>query len=202
MLSTVEARWFLAGRLAEEAQQWFERTGPVTKAIPRTDIYLCLPGMTSIGIKLREAKFEVKRRDVDFGLVPLGSRVTGRLGLWRKWSFTVAGTERTEAPDDGWISVEKRRRLRKYAIDEIAGLTAVDPDSFPERGCSIELTEIRVRDVEWWSVGFEAFGQDEARLRSTLEVIASTCLESQDHPALHAENSLDYPEWLAGLAHI
>jgi hypothetical protein len=202
MLPTVEARWFMAGRPAEEVQRWFERRGPVTNAQPRTDSYLCLPGMTSIGVKLREGKLEVKRRDIDFGLAPLGSRATGRLGLWRKWSFTVAGTDRTEAPDDDWISIEKKRRLRKYAISGITGLTAVDPDSFPERGCSVELTEMNVRDVEWWSVGFEAFGPDEAHLRGTLELVATTCLDSQDHPALHAENSFDYPEWLAGLAHI
>jgi hypothetical protein len=202
MLATVEARWFMAGSPAEEVRRWFERRGSVTKAKPRIDSYLYQPGITSIGIKLREGRVEVKRRDIDFGLVPLGFRVTGRLGLWRKWSFTVVGTERTEAADDGWVSVEKERRLRKYAINDINGLTAVDPDSFPERGCSVELVELNVRDVEWWSVGFESFGPDEALLRSTLEMVATTCLESQDHPALHAENSFDYPEWLAALAHI
>ena len=176
MLPTVEARWFMTGRPTEEARRWFERRGPVTKIKPRTDSYLCLPGMTSIGIKLREGKFEVKRRDIDFGLAPLGSRVTGRLGLWRKWSFTVAGTERTDAPDDGWISIKKERRVRKYAINDITGLTAVHPESFPERGCSVELTELKARDVEWWSVGFEAFGPDEAHLRDTLELVASSCL--------------------------
>jgi hypothetical protein len=197
MPATVEARWFMAGRPAREVQRWFERSGPVTSAKPRTDSYLCLPGMTSIGIKLREGKFEVKRRDIDFGLVPLGSRVTGRVGLWRKWSFAVVGTERTEAPGDGWISIEKKRRLRKYTINDITGLTAVDPDSFPERGCSVELTQMKVRDVEWWSVGFEAFGPDEARLRGTLEMAASTCLDFQDHPTLQTEDAFDYPEWLA-----
>jgi hypothetical protein len=202
MLPTVEARWFMVGRVPEEAQWWFERSGPVTNAQPRTDSYLRLPGVTSIGIKLREGRFEVKRREIDFGLALLGSRVTGRLGLWRKWSFTVSVTDPTEVPDDGWINIAKERRLRKYAIDDVTGLTAVDPDSFPERGCSVELTEMNVRDVEWWSVGFEAFGPDEARLRSTLELVATTCLDSQDHPALHAENSFDYPEWLADLTHI
>jgi hypothetical protein len=114
--------------------------------------------MTSVGIKLREGKLEVKRRDIDFGFAPLGSRVTGRLALWRKWSFTVAGSDRTGAPDDDWISIEKKRRLRKYAINGITGLTAADPDTFPEHGCSVELTEMKVRNVEWWSVGLEAFG--------------------------------------------
>jgi hypothetical protein len=103
------------------------------------------------------------------------------------------------SPDDGWISIKKERRLRKYAINDITGLTAVDPDSFPERGCSVELTELKVRDVEWWSEGFEAFGPDEAHLRDTLELLASSCLDFQDHPALHAENAVDYREWLAGL---
>jgi hypothetical protein len=192
----------MAGRPAEEVQRWFERRGPVINAEPRTDRYLCLPGTTSIGIKLREGKFEVKRRDIDFGFAPLGSGVIGRLALWRKWSFTVSGADRMEAPDDDWISIEKKRRLRKYAINGISGSAAVDPDTFPECGCSVELTRMKVRDVEWWSVGFEAFGPDEGQLRHTLELVATTCFDSGDHPALHGENSFDYPEWLAGLAHI
>src|ERR1700733_11784409 len=110
MLPSVEVRWFISGSLPEKLRTWFEQ-GILVAADrkKRTDHYLCLPGMTSIGVKLREGKFEVKRRDADLGLATIGSRAIGRLGLWRKWSFTIADEAAEKAPDNHWCSIEKTR---------------------------------------------------------------------------------------------
>lgn len=170
MLPSVEARWFIAGSLPEKLRICFEQgmlVGADRKV--RTDHYLFLPGTASIGVKLREGKFEVKRRDADFGIAPIGSGATGRLGLWRKWSFTIADKGSEKAPDGDWFSIEKKRLLRKYILEN-GGFRSVDPgEVFTEFGCTVELTTLKVRGVDWWSFGFEAFGPDENRLRETLE---------------------------------
>lgn len=159
MLPSVEARWFISGPLPEKLRTWFEQGMLVAAERKiRTDRYLSLPGVASIGVKLREGKFEVKRRDADFGLTPIGSRAIGRLGLWRKWSFTIADKGGEEGPDTHWLSIEKTRLLRKYILENGA-VTSVDPAKiFSEFGCTVELTTLKVRDVDWWSFGFEAFG--------------------------------------------
>ena len=202
MLPSVEARWFISGSLPEKLRTWFEQ-GMLVAADRkiRTDHYLFLPGMASIGVKLREGKFEVKRRDADLGLAPIGSRAIGRLGLWRKWSFTIADRGGEKAPDNHWCSIEKTRLLRKYILDENGGFTSVDPaKTFSAFGCTVELTTLKVLDADWWSFGFEAFGPDENRLRETLEQVAVSCFDDLDHPDLSAENSFDYPEWIASMS--
>jgi hypothetical protein len=156
--------------------------------------------MASISVKLREDKFEVKRREADFGIAPIGSVGTGRLGFWRKWSFTVADKSGEKAPDGYWISIEKKRLLRKYILRD-SGFVSVDPAKiFSADGCTVELTTLKVRDVAWWSFGLEAFGPEESRLRNTLEQVATRCLSDLNHSGLNRENSFDYPEWIASLS--
>jgi hypothetical protein len=199
MLPSVEARWFIRGEAPKEALDWIQRweLGP-SEPEKREDHYLRFPDIASIGVKLREGKFEVKRRDLDLGLVALGSRVTGRLSLWRKWGFKIVDDGSNKAPDGHWITTEKKRFLRKYSKEQ-SGLLPVDPKSFPARGCTVELTALRVRGAEWWSVGFEAFGPDESELRNTLTLAAEKCFNTGIYPALDRKDSFDYPEWLASL---
>lgn len=200
MLPSVEARWFIRGTAPKEALEWINRweLAPATSE-DREDHYLRLPDTVSIGVKLREGKFEVKRRDIDLGVITFGPRVTGRLALWRKWSFKVADDGGNRAPDGHWVTVGKERFLRKYS-KETSGLIAVSPKGFPARGCTVELTHLHVRGTEWWSVGFEAFSPDEGELRDTLTLAAEKCFQSEDHPTLDAEDSFDYPEWLASMS--
>jgi hypothetical protein len=199
MLPSVEARWFMRGAVPIESLGWIRRWefaggGPEE----REDHYLALPDITSIGVKLRDGKFEVKRRDIDLGLFPLSSRVIGRLALWRKWSFKVVDDDSIEVPDGYWMTVQKKRFLRKYS-SECSDFRPVDPKSFPTCGCTVELTELKARGAEWWSVGFEAFGPDEDQLRHTLTLVAAKCLVTQNCPSLSGEDSFDYPEWLLSL---
>ena len=199
MLPSVEARWFMRGTVPKEALDWIQRWECAGSAPEeRDDHYLCLPGATSLGVKLRDGRFEVKRRDIDMGLVPLGDRVAGRLALWRKWSFKLEGDSGKKAPDGYWITIEKERYLRKYEIVNDS-LKAVEPNKFPVRGCTVELTQLQVRGTTWWSLGFEAFGPHDDELRSTLTLVAEKCFTRGDHPTLDSESSFDYPEWLVSL---
>jgi hypothetical protein len=190
----------MQGAVPVEALDWIKRWDlPPTTPDEREDHYLRLLETAAIGVKLREGRFEVKRRDIDLGLAPLGSRVTGRLALWRKWSFKVADGGGIKAPDSDWVTVGKKRYLCKYS-KSISGLIPVDPKSFPERGCTLELTPLQVKEAAWWTVGFEAFGPDEGELRDTLTLVAETCFNRGNYPTLDAGNSFDYPEWLASMS--
>ena len=200
MLPSVEARWFMQGIVPVKALEWIERWElPPTTPDEREDHYLSLPDTAVIGVKLRERKLEVKRLDIDLGLVALGSRVVGRLALWRKWSFKVAEGDGDKAPDREWITVGKKRYLCKYSRS-VSGLTPVDPKSFPIRGCTLELTSLKIKGAEWWTVGFEAFGPDEDELRNTLVLVGERCFSPGGHPSLDVANSCDYPEWLASIS--
>jgi hypothetical protein len=56
-----------------------------------------------------------------------------------------------------WRPVGKKRRISRFAlasgriVTHAAGLVH-------ESRCDVELTEVRTRDQEWWSLGFEATG--------------------------------------------
>lgn len=200
MVPSVETRWFIRGGVPKEALNWIQRweLGP-HEPEKREDHYLSFPGIASIGVKLRDGRFEVKRRDLDLGLAALGSRVTGRLAFWRKWSFKIVDDGSDKSPDSHWITIEKTRFSRKYS-DENSGLVPVDPKSFPARGCTVELAVLRVQGAEWWSVGFEAFGSEDNELRNTLVLVAEKCFNRGTHPTLDGRDSFDYPEWLASLS--
>ena len=68
MLPSVEARWFMRGAVPVEALDWIKRWDlPPTTPDEREDHYLRLPETAAIGVKLREGRCEVKRRDIDLG---------------------------------------------------------------------------------------------------------------------------------------
>jgi hypothetical protein len=93
------------------------------------------------------------------------------------------------------VEVRKERQLRKFAITE--QLEEVDPGAHLGSGCTIELTEIASRGCEWWSLGFEAYG-DALRVRTHLDSVASCVLAASSPPVpLDATHSCSYPTWLA-----
>jgi hypothetical protein len=66
----------------------------------------------------------------------------------------------------------------------------------PERGCSVEFTEVRLDGGDaWWTLGFEAFGPVDTvgdSLRSVAAVLAA-----RRPPELGADTMASYPAWLA-----
>jgi hypothetical protein len=202
MLVTVETRWFLEGPLPPEVLRWFQRDGASVKPAHRIDRYLLAPGCTAIGMKLREGRFEVKRRDKDLGVLRLAPGVTGRLALWRKWGFQVSGAQ-SDSPDENWVGVEKERWLRKF-VTQGSALKEIDANDFGAGGCSIELTRLAINGEPWWSIGLESVGEP-PQAREELQSVAAHFFESGGDSAppalsLQVEDSLDYPEWLASFS--
>ncbi|MGH3923969.1 MAG: hypothetical protein ACRDTT_14060, partial [Pseudonocardiaceae bacterium] len=71
------------------------------------------------------------------------------------WVEAIASSE------PSWLTVKKRRSLRKFSSD---GTTYVEvPRAVqPEEGCNVELVTLQVNGDAWWTFGFESFGPREA----------------------------------------
>lgn len=63
--------------------------------------------------------------------------------------------------------------------------------------CAVELTEVRLRDESWWTLGFEATGPT-SLLQSHLEATAALVFvcELPEGVELGTESSTSYAEWL------
>jgi hypothetical protein len=133
MQPTVEVRWFYEGGIPETTSQRF-RSGelPQNKRTieERKDLYLYLPGVDSLGIKLRGTnkrrendadQLEIKRRQLEGGVVTFIPGVTGRMERWMKWVFHGESVDPQlssilTTKDEAWFSVSKVRYLRKYKV--------------------------------------------------------------------------------------
>jgi hypothetical protein len=197
---TAEVRWFHRGAAPPEIVTWFGQGEREPEAQPaRTDSYLRLSDNDALGIKLREGRFEVKRRQQDGEIVRWGDRVAGRVELWRKWSFALAASpgslDTLLASSRTWLEIHKARSLRKYQVTPDREVQAVPATQFPAQGCGLELTAITVEGDHWWSLAFEAFG-DEDRLREWLFLVIEHVLAQAPTPILQPQHSFGYPGWL------
>jgi hypothetical protein len=57
----------------------------------------------------------------------------------------------------GWSAVRKRRRISRFSLAS-GPIEARAPGQGQEPRCEVELTEVRVRGQDWWTLGFEATG--------------------------------------------
>ena len=194
-MKTLEVRWFFRGGLPAEVEDWYlSAVGEAQSQPARIDAYLPLPDDDTLGVKLREGGLEVKRRVKDHGLVQFSPEVVGKLEHWQKWQF-AAEKRFSDSPHD-WIEVWKQRWLRVCDCDADAVRVIEPGEVFPSQGCSWELTQVRVGNARWWSMGFEAFGADEG-LDRLLTLTAQGLLSTAAPIKFMAEHSKSYPAWLS-----
>ena len=188
------------GSDSAEVLVWFDRIGPLPEKQPiRVDHYLRLPDNDSLGIKLRKRRLEIKQRQQQLGVVDFHQRVSGLVEQWRKWSFPLAQTEPPLfGSDAAWIAIAKRRRLRRYRITVDRQVEGVTAEVVPAQGCELELSQIEVTGQQWWSICFEAFGQ-EASLQDYLRLVARHVFEATEPPLLEIKASCSYPAWLGDI---
>ena len=203
MWPTVEVRWFYPGQIPAPLLAWFHQVRGEPEAQPcRVDHYLRLKTTEALGIKLREGRIEIKQRQRRLGLVRFHERVAGQVEAWRKWSFplTRAGASLVGllTPASSWTAVEKERTLLRFQVAAGGRVVPLPPASHEAHGCGLELTRIRARGAAWWSLGFEAFGQ-EANLQESLVTVARHLLASGAVPHLDSAASYGYPRWLEGI---
>ena len=203
MYPTAEVRWFLQGPVPHDVKAWFQRrTGSVEQEPPRVDRYLRLLGSEGLNVKLREGRIEIKQRVGQASVMRFHERVSGLVETWRKWSFEIAepGGSRSETapPGSSWIGVRKERRLRAYRVENGEDVVAWIGPGSPREGCELELTRVRAAGQVWWTVAFEAFG-DESTLRENLLLVVRNVLSADEPPLLPGSNTCGYAAWLSSL---
>lgn len=201
---SAEVRWFLRGELPEQVRKWFAGGKIGSSSAPeREDVYLLFPGCESVGVKRREGRFEIKVIRGAPEAVRYAPDVNGRSDSWAKWSYGKEGVgawiDLLEQEPAGWIAVKKLRWLRKFSLEGTRP-EEVDTTTFPDQGCNIELTDLRVVDDRWWTIGLEAFG-DAENVRSHLYQVAVHFFATHAFPqSLDATCSFSYPVWLNATA--
>ena len=185
MLTSLEIRWFYAGKLPAAISDWFgqdELGGKLQAPEEREDVYLYSPGCEYLGIKLRQGRLEIKWRNAELDIVHLGEGVEGKLEKWGKWMCEDTSQEsfKPEAVlgKSSWVSVKKVRLQRLY-------------DS-----CAMEITQLSVNGNDWWSLAFETLGAEASKLEQ-LKNIATQAFETYNGSQLPAQDSYAYPTWLS-----
>ncbi len=199
VLSTAEVRWFREGKIPTKLRSWFRKLA--AKAEPqlvRIDHYLLERDTDALGIKFRDGRVEVKQRQGERRLTSFGPGWDGYVESWHKWGFPLADAQRRGKAFesfDNWIAVQKKRRVITYSISPKGKLIALPGDAGGESGCSVELTQVRVKKTLWWTLGFEAKGHPE-NLESTLERVVRAVLSGSAPPTFEPTDSFSYPGWL------
>jgi hypothetical protein len=200
MLITNELRWFYPGIVPPEIKLWFEQnclTESSNSPEKRTDWYLYSPS-DFIGIKLREGRLEVKWRQAELGTVRFGASVEGNAEKWAKWMCYDSTGEiqpKTVSSNPEWLSVQKVRYSQIYQVLPDFSVQPVSAQENIDNTCNVELTSLVVRDTNWWSLAFEASGQD-TNLMNNLQATTNLVFNTYDGSKFRCENSYAYPTWL------
>lgn len=185
MLTTLELRWFSLGKPPEEVEHWFgQQCLGKLLGLPETrkDLYLYTPDCDYLNIKLRQGSLEVKWRKAELGILNLGNGREGKVEKWLKWicqdpdQQSILPAE--VAQERAWVGVKKVRSQRHY------------------QGITFELTQLTVRNNDWWSLAFEMATQGVNPIKSFESIVAQVS-QTYPGPELQCEQSFAYPAWLS-----
>ena len=203
MLITAELRWFWTGQNLGHLSEWFHNETPSSRngegGIIRTDRYLRAGNQKELGIKVRGTKPGVEIK----GLVETGKDYSivepfaGPIQIWCKWTsleFDIGTAPLFAVVKERWLrKFDTARGVREISLDK--NEQPLNPDDLPKIGCNVELTKIGLENqAEWWTLGFEAFGELE-NLRDSLNLVTRE-LASRNPPSLPNGLAGSYPEWL------
>lgn len=192
---TLEVRWIQPGRLPVAM---IEQLGPFSEGIEeREDFYLTDPRLPDLSVKIRGGvQLDVKAFRHSPGRLSLPGGTRGRLELWEKWSFPLAGAPQPLVDGASWTRVDKTRRRRSFTLAD-GGLVERPLADAASPGCSLELTEAGIAGAIWWTLGLEAVGPLET-LHRDLQATAMTLIDDR-LPArigLHSPASMSYHQRL------
>ena len=217
LLPSREVRWFLpsTSALSELLVEWIEHRDPYDpdgtwldegiwkgKLEDRADLYAVVPGAVDMGVKWREGELQIKGCVQQIGTQMFGAHI-GKVEQWLKWSYKGPTVDRAfgplfHAPRNGGptiVTVNKRRALRKIAVDGRGALCEVSGGAFPERAVNVELTELEVGRERYWSLGVEAF-PDDSNIPAAFFAVAQSFLQQLEGVTLSEDNCFSYPGWL------
>ncbi|MCB7480460.1 hypothetical protein [Christiangramia sediminis] len=195
MYKSKEIRWF--SRTEDQSiSRWFEENGfTFENSDARTDYYLPLQNQNGIGIKLREGYIEIKQLISRSDREKLAPSVKGYFEHYIKWSFTSAEEdplfdEIIKEEKYSWLAVRKERIGFKLKENQNGSIIRVKMDEYPDFGCQVEYTRLKVKDELWYTLGLEWFGEKELKFDFSLlnKIFGDQQLEE--------ENSMGYSAFL------
>jgi len=197
VFQSAEIRWFFKGNIPEKISLWFaDLDGIFEKQETRTDQYLLLKNTNSLGIKIREGKFEIKERHTRARKTLTTGNIEGDVEVWTKWSFDSDVGEQSLARSikGEFIPVEKTRELQKYIFDSKGNISR-GFDNYRSNGCNLELTKVILNNQLWWTLGLETYGKPEKQEKN-LNTAFYFIFQSEFPGILTTLRSFGYPQWL------
>lgn len=200
IFQTAEIRWFHPGNIPGEIEKWFTSLdGQFEEQPPRTDRYLKLNGSNTLGIKIREGRFEIKEnqsREKKFLSI---NKIEGFAELWTKWSFESFENKYhlNKLIKGEFIAINKIRALQKYIFDSNGNIES-GFDNFNSDGCNLELTIVSVNNSNWWTLGLETYGRI-GLFEDNLKTAFYQIFKERFPGNLSRSNSFSYPKWLMSL---
>lgn len=220
---SAEIRWFLPHPSDwETALDWFigieSKKADQTQDFPaektlyinqikreelRTDEYLIIPQCTTVGVKQRQGKLEVKAQ-IGISEKYLNGLISGDINFWSKWSHQPSEANKDLLKKDlqlsgEWLKINKVRYLLKLSQSKNK-IIEVLPDEWPEKGCQVELTQVWAEGYpqKWTSLGLEAFGDTFQNMDTILtDSIHYFFSKREKFPmSLTSKYSMSYPDWL------
>ena len=192
---SLEVRWIFPGRLETAVAGWFGRFPAEMES--REDTYLLDPRLRGLSVKVRGGRaLEVKVYRGGAGILEVAGRARGRMESWQKWSFPLSPLGQDSGDPAGWRPVRKRRRISRFSLAS-GQIVARAPGLGQEPRCEVELTEVRTRGQDWWTLGFEATGPADllrSELQATAALVFAQALPGGVEPG--PDESRSYAEWL------
>ena len=164
MFVSAEIRWFYPDECPTNLHRWFGEMSPAPGGGKmRIDKYLSQTNQSEVSIKIRGGRPGVEIKGLvavcRSELVPFAPYFE----LWCKWRLQASALEMTKR-----IIIQKTRWIRTYdtsraAIVEIplqADEKPLNGQPLPQQGCNVEISKIQIAEDprQWWTLGFEAFG--------------------------------------------
>ena len=199
MLESVEIRWFLQGRMPDNLYSIFDDSDIQSKWEIRSDYYLLIEDSGNIGIKLRNSRLELKwlKKSNNFTLPQLN--VDGKIEYWVRWEWddTKSFNDILQFihlnKDNPWIKVDKSRFQKKFKIH---GDSLVDVSSESIHfDYAIEITQLKIYEQSWWSIGFDSFLKDGHEYFFTQ--LIKRYVDREISPLLKPDLSYGYPKWIS-----
>jgi hypothetical protein len=130
------------------------------------------------------------------GILEVAGRAHGRMDSWQKWSFPASPPSPDSGDPPDWTPVAKRRRVSQFSR---ASTPIVAPAAgLGQRQCEVELTGVRTRGQDWWTLGFEATGPADlprSELQATAALVFAQALPAGVQPG--PDQSRSYAQWLS-----
>ena len=201
MFVSTEIRWFYPDECPANLHRWFGEMSPAPGGGKlRIDEYLSQTNQSEVSIKKRGGKPGVEIKGLiavcRSELVPFAPYVE----LWCKWRLHASALEMTKR-----MIIQKTRWIRTYdtsgaAIVEIplqADEKPLNGQPLPQQGCNVEISKIQIAEEprQWWTLGFEAFGDLDSAPGNLLKT--TQYLIAHSFPLPICGEFLNYPSWLA-----